>query len=123
MNWTKLKAWIFFFSKTWRSPNSYRRLFRQISSCYLTPGTPGKARVAGVVTECVTNTAKMIMVIDGCRIFYIDREALTVQQGTSDDEFPLWDPRVRELKGVFDSMLRYGMPYKMSDTNVTYAGI
>lgn len=123
MKLEKIKAWFRFFFKTWRSPNTYRRLFREISNCYLTPQAPGVAQVGGFNVNCITSSSHMIVLLDGAALFYIDRQALTVRTQAIEDDMPLYDRRIRPLKTVFDQMLRSGIPFKMSDTGVTDLGV
>jgi hypothetical protein len=120
MNFEMLKAWLLFFLHAWRSPNTYRKLFRDISSCYFTPQAPGKATIAGFVVDCITSSQRMIVTIDGAALFYINRDTLLVRTQQIEEDMPLYDRRIRPLKLVFDEMIRKGMPFKMSDINNRY---
>lgn len=123
MTWKAIKSWLRFFFATWRFPNTYRELFRRISNCYLTPQRPGRATIKGFVTTCVTSSPLMIVTLNGAALFYVDRAALTVQTPSMEEPIPLYDRRVRPLREVFDEMIRNGVPFSMSDTNVTNLGI
>jgi len=105
-----------FFLRTRHLPGTYRKLFREISSCYLTSDAPGTAIIAGYKTRCTTNRQCMTVLLDGKLFFSINRDALTVREDSDQAELPLWNRRVRPLKVVFDNMIRHGVPFQISWT-------
>ena len=113
--------WIRFLLFLGHAPKTYRKLFRDISTCYLTAQAPGVAQISGFNTTCTTNCKYMILTIDGAAIFYVDRENLIVRVPTLDEEISIWDRRIRPLRLVFEAMIINGVPYAMSDVSQKYA--
>jgi hypothetical protein len=110
---------ISFFIKTKHFPNTYRRLFREISNCYLTFTNPGHAIVGGKEVICTTNRQALFLSVDK-KVFYVDRERLVVERNGDDEILCLSDERLRDLRRVLNIMVEEGVPFGMSDISVNH---
>lgn len=111
-----------FLLKTGYFPERYHELFRAISNCYLTPQSPGRAEIEGRSVTCTTNGKRLSLAVQGMDLYFIDRDALKVSC-IKDEDVPLEHPSLSNLRSILNFMLRKGVPFRISETNVTYLGI
>lgn len=116
---------IWFVLLTGHFPETYRRLFRDISTLYLTPDSPGQTEIYGIPISCLTHGLYLQITIRQSK-YYIDRSRLTVKvppHMTDAEAMGLEDLSLKALRAVFNHMLTEGIPFQMSETQVTELGI
>lgn len=103
-----------FFFKTGHFPRAYRKLFRDISNCCLTPGAPGQAKVAGETVKCMTTGKRLNLGIYATDTYLIDRDTLEVMTYRDQNDKPISHPSLKTLRKVLHHMIRKGQPFQMT---------